>query len=244
MFFSLRYFILLFTLAIVFVSCATSIRVYRPYPRENPYEVVLPQPKVSITAPTQYPERFASYDPYLFRFTELSFLEIEYNLQNEYGSLPYLIRKELSIRPDNFPNLLKEGGKIEIKEFVLDSTDRCWTNLVSVKMNVNVQIGRRPQETFFYQDQIESHVTDCFLLGSSIPILPLILYIPYAGFRGNREDQLNQLGRNAIESFFTFLENRSGYIQNSEKQIPIQMNPSKSNDPIRDPKIKEIMEGL
>ncbi|EMO61963.1 hypothetical protein LEP1GSC133_2401 [Leptospira borgpetersenii serovar Pomona str. 200901868] len=33
-----------------------------------------------------------------------------------------------------------------------------------------------------------------------------LIYLPYLGFRGNREDQLNQLGKTALLEFFEKLK--------------------------------------
>ena len=229
-------------LSLYLIHCSTSIRVYRPYPKENPFEVVKTIPSLIILTPKVLPERFAYYSPFLFTFKGVPFLGVEYDLQNEYGSLSYLIRKELSIRPENYPILLAEGGKIEIKEFILESIDSCYTNDVNIRLKAEIQIGVRKVETFEYADQIKSHVTDCILTLSAITIVPLIWYTPYSGYRGNREDQLNQLGRNGIETFFSFLEKQSGMSKTSINPTNKQSTPPV--DPIRDPKIKEIMDNL
>jgi hypothetical protein len=216
--------------------------VYRPYPKENPYELVNTFPKVTIVIPEVLPDRFAYYEPYLFTTKGLPLFGVEYDLQNEYGSLSYLIRKELSIRPGNYPLLLAEGGKIEIKEFHFGSKDHCFSNDVDIKIKAEIQIGRRKLESFEYADQIHSYVTDCYLSFHSVLVVPMIWYMPYIGYRGNREDQLNHLGRNAIEAFFSFLETQSGHVIH-DSSTPNKQSIPKS-DPIRDPKIKEIMENL
>jgi hypothetical protein len=235
----MRYLVILFVLE----SCSTALRVYRPYPSESPYEVIVPQPKVTIITPTTEAERFALNDPYFGSLArEFKFLGSESNLKNEYGTLTYLLKKEFSIRSENYPMLLSEGGKIEIKEFELRSIDKCYVNIVEIKIRAEVQIGKRKIETFEYYDSIRSRVTDCYMFGSSLLIVPLIWYVPYTGFRGNREDQLNQLGRNGLESFFSFLENQSGYIPKRPMTLPI-LKPS-PGDVVRDPKIKEIMDDL
>ncbi len=242
MFFKRRYLLILAIAFFLVENCSTSIRVYRPYPHETPYEVIQTFPKISIVSAHPFPDRFAYYSPYIYTTKGLPLVGVEYDLLNEYGSLPYLIRKEFSVRPTNYPLLLKEGGKIEIREFEFESVDGCFSNIARIKLKIEVQIGKNKVDTFEYSDQINSHVTDCFLTGSIITIIPLVWYTPYVGYRGNREDQLNQLGRNAIESFFSFLEAQNGFTGNSIKP-PNKTSPP-PRDPVRDPKVKEIMEDL
>ncbi|GBF51839.1 putative lipoprotein [Leptospira ryugenii] len=182
----------------------------------------------------------ADYDPYLFRFPNIQWLGIAYRLENEYGSLEYLIKKEISIRPERYPDLMKQGGSIQITKFQLASKDFCTNNQITIEMQANVQIGRAGQEAFQYIDQLETYVTDCFHLAMGIPILPLVWYGSYVGFRGNREDQLNQVGRNAIEAFFRFLEKKSGY---QEVNLPAKAKAIPMEQPA-DPKLKPIMEEL
>ncbi|MDZ4726278.1 MAG: hypothetical protein SH817_08975 [Leptospira sp.] len=223
-------------------GCSTALRLYRPYPLEKPYELIKTQPKISILTPDSLAKTMARYEPYIFRLKSVDYLGVEYELQNEYGNLQYLIKKELSIRPENYPSLIRDGGRVEVKEFILISEDHCSSNLVRVKMRAEIQIGKTAVIPFEYEDEIKSHVTDCFALGSTITIIPLIWYAPYVGFRGNREDQLNQLGRNALESFFSVLETKSGYVKASASETikaPIIL---KETPP--DPKLKQIMEDL
>jgi len=224
------------------IQCSTSIRVYRPFPTESPFEVIKTFTRITIVTPETLPNRFAYFSPYLYNTKGLPLIGAENDLLNEYGSLSYLIRKDLSIRPENYPLLIAEGGKIEIKEFLLESIDGCFLNDVNFKLRAEIQIGKRQTESFEYSDQIRSHVTDCILTASSITVVPLIWYVAYTGYRGNREDQMNQLGRNGIEAFFTFLEIQSGYT----KKAGVTPNKSVAPplDPIRDPKIKEIMDTL
>ncbi|MCZ8343416.1 MAG: hypothetical protein O9301_10320 [Leptospira sp.] len=221
-----------------FSHCAISLRVYRPFPMEDPFEFIQKFPNIQVVVVDENPVKMADYDGYFF--------EAE-GLQNEYGPLSYLIRKELTIRANLYPKLLEKGGKIEVKEFLLHSLDRCSKNRVEVSMKANLQIAGGSVETFEYSDFIESKVTNCYLTGSSLLILPLLWYVPYNGFRGNREDQLNLLGRNALEEFFRFVETNSA----SNKNIKPESIDLKKRDPKAkksqesiDPKIKDIMDSL
>ncbi|BDA80840.1 hypothetical protein LPTSP3_g37700 [Leptospira kobayashii] len=223
-----RFFPLLSVLFFFFLQCGVAIRVYRPFPEEAPFELVVPEKKLTIVTPNENLQRFAMYDGYFVSADDLP---------NEYGSLNYLIQKEISIRKSRYPGLF-QGGKIEITKFQLESLDRCYSNEVHVKMSALAQVGRGKASNFEYEDKIVSHVTNCYLLGSSLTIVPLIWYVPYMGFRGNRQDQLNQLGRNAIEAFFQFLENESDF-------HPGKKEPNLNSLPnVPDPKLKEILEEL
>ncbi|TGN14704.1 hypothetical protein [Leptospira ilyithenensis] len=223
-----RFLLLISVLFLFFSECGISIRVYRPFPEEAPFELVTFDKKLTIITPNENLQRFALYDGYFVSADDL---------YNEYGSLSYLIQKEISIRKSRYPGLF-QGAKIEITKFQLESLDKCFSNEVHVKMSALVQVGRGKASNFEYEDKIDSNVTNCYLLGSSLTVVPLIWYVPYMGFRGNRQDQLNQLGRNALEAFFQFLENESDF-------HPTKKEPNLNSLPtVPDPKLKEILEEL
>lgn len=245
MYFEKKLRILLFFLCFLFLECGVSLRVYRPFPNEREYDFVKKMDHIEIFVKDENRLQMAVYDPYFFD-TE--------SLENEYGPISYLIRKELSIRENRYPQLIERGGKIRVETFELVSLDRCYHNLTYVRMKAKIQIRGMAEEEFQYYDEIPSSVTNCYLLGSTITILPLIWYVPYNGFRGNREDQINQLGRNALNEFFVQLEQSSGFsnlvpsasgkeIQKNEVITPPVRKPPKPEEPI-DPKLKEILDSL
>ncbi|TGN19628.1 hypothetical protein [Leptospira idonii] len=215
---------------LLLIQCGVSLRVYRPFPEEILFERVRPIPNVTVTVPAGYETKLGIYDGYFFNPDDLV---------NEYGHLSYLIRKDLSIRGERFPRLIREGGKIQVTDFLLESKDDCSSNLVQVRLRASVQIGKEKPEVFDYKDRIESHVTNCFHVFSTVTLVPLLWYVPYMGYRGNREDQINQLGRNVMEEFFLFLENQSGF-NSSPKLLKRQHN----QEPVNDPKLKEILDSL
>lgn len=116
-------------------------------------------------------------------------------------------------------------------------------------MKARIQILGASEETFSFYDEIDSRVTNCYLTGSILTVVPLIWYVPYNGYRGNREDQLNQLGRNSLTEFFRKLELVSGFNQNSQVEPIPEPSPVKpkttptKQEPV-DPKLKEIMDSL
>lgn len=243
MFFKVSCYTQSFLLVSFFVmGCGISLRVYRPFPKESTFEFVKKMDQIEIQVKDENRMKMAIYDGY-FSNPE--------GLPNEYGPLSYLIRKELSIRGNRYPLLLDKGGKIFIDEYQLVSLDRCSKNLSFVRLKARIQIAGGAEEVFSYYDEIDSRVTNCYLTGSILTLVPLIWYVPYNGFRGNREDQLNQLGRNSLSEFFSKLEALSGYngslpIEETQqpetpstkpKQIPGKQEPV-------DPKLKEILESL
>ncbi|TGL20794.1 hypothetical protein EHQ46_09860 [Leptospira yanagawae] len=234
----LRIFILL--ICFLLVGCDVSLRVYRPFPNEKEYDFVKKMDHIQVEVKDENRMKMGLFDPFFFDAQ---------SLENEYGPLSYLIRKELSIREQRFPLLIERGGNIRIESFELVSLDRCHENLTYVRLKGNFQIRGFGQEDFDYYDEILSHVTNCYLLGSTITILPLVWYVPYSGFRGNREDQINQLGRNALNEFFNQLELSSGFQNNAKvmRQDEIKTPPTKkkpkTEEPM-DPKLKEIIDSL
>ncbi|MBM9546905.1 hypothetical protein JWG40_07745 [Leptospira sp. 201903074] len=245
MFFSVRFStIMLLFGSFLAMGCGVSLRVYRPFPKETAFEYVKKMDHIQIIVNEENRMKMGVYDGYFFK---------PEGLPNEYGPLSYLIRKELSIRGDRFPLLLDRGGKILVDEFQLVSLDRCSKNLSFVKMKVRIQIAGTQEEQFSYYDEIDSRVTNCYLTGSILTVVPLLWYVPYNGFRGNREDQLNQLGRNSLSEFFTRLEVLSGYNNNpmmekmSEPQnepTPVKPKQTPTKQEPVDPKLKEILESL
>ncbi|PJZ43939.1 hypothetical protein [Leptospira brenneri] len=243
MFFKLKLHSIVFVLISSFGwNCGVSLRVYRPFPKEAPFEFVKKMDHIEIKVKEEDRMKMGVYDGY--------FADPE-GLPNEYGPLSYLIRKELSIRGNRFPLLLDRGGKIFVEEFQLQSLDRCSKNLTFVRLKARVQITGNSEEEFIYYDEIDSRVTNCYLTGSILTLVPLLWYVPYNGFRGNREDQLNQLGRNSLSEFFTRLEVLSGYngssaVEKATESEPPAVQPKQSprkQEPV-DPKLKEIMESL
>ncbi|EOQ94918.1 putative lipoprotein [Leptospira wolbachii serovar Codice str. CDC] len=224
------------------MGCGISLRVYRPFPKETAFEFVKKMDHIQIQVKDENRMKMAIYDGY-FSGPE--------GLPNEYGPLSYLIRKELSMRGNRYPLLIDRGGKIFVDEFQLVSLDRCSKNLSFVRLKARIQIVGGAEEVFSYYDEIDSRVTNCYLTGSILTIVPLIWYVPYNGFRGNREDQLNQLGRNSLSEFFTKLESVSGYNGSSpveETQLPETPPTKQKQTPTKqepvDPKLKEILESL
>lgn len=139
---------------------------------------------------------FGFHNPYIFKSR---------TLKNRYGSMVYFLNREVQNHPERYPALhTGEVVIIHIEEFSLSTSDSCTSNLTEVKMIAELNIGGKISE-YYYKDEIHSYVTDCYLIGSSITLVPLLVYTPYVGFRGNREDQLNQLGRNLARDFLGFL---------------------------------------
>lgn len=175
-----------------------ALRVYPPIPKKTFNEY---QPKVKIQWVDKSPNKnyMGVHDPFFFP---------KRKLVNEYGDLVYILNHEIRNHPEKYRTLHNlDTVKITIQEFDLSTHDSCWSNITNIRMVVNLESpGDTVSREFTYRDEIESHVTDCFLVGSTITLLPLIVYTPYVGYRGNREDQLNQLGRNAIGEFLRFLE--------------------------------------
>lgn len=234
--------ILLLLSSFLAMGCGISLRVYRPFPNETPFEFVKKMDHIEIKVKEENRMKMATYDGY--------FANPE-GLPNEYGPLSYLIRKELSMRGNRYPLLLDRGGKILVDEFQLVSLDRCSKNLSFVRLKVRIQIGSGAEEVFSYYDEIDSRVTNCYLTGSILTVVPLLWYVPYNGFRGNREDQLNQLGRNSLSEFFAKLEVLSGYNGSSlveevpqSEPVPTKQKQSPAKQEPVDPKIKEIMDSL
>lgn len=223
-----------------FLECGISLRVYRPFPNEREYDFVKKMDHIVIQVKGENRIQMGVYDPYFFDSEALT---------NEYGPLSYLIRKELSIRESRYPLLIERGGSIFVEEFQLVSLDRCSKNLTFVRLKAKFQIRGFAEEEINYYDEIDSKVTNCYLTGSIITLVPLLWYVPYNGFRGNREDQLNQLGRNALTELFTQLEIHSGFMekpnvsQKLEDPKPIPKQSPTKQEPV-DPKLKEIMDSL
>lgn len=145
-------------------------------------------------------EVFARRSPSLFFLAPKEF-------QNQYGSLPKLIEREIDLNPKDYQS--NEKYKIKIHTFSLLADDVCYKNITSVELHITAELEKSKKQflDFRYSDTLESRVTDCtFTLASAPLFLGWIIYMPYLGFRGNREDQLNQMGRIAMIKFFENLK--------------------------------------
>ncbi|BDA79935.1 hypothetical protein LPTSP3_g28650 [Leptospira kobayashii] len=153
-------------------------------------------PFVTVEDETENGETFGRRSPSLF------FLSPR-NLENYYGTLPQLIEKEIALNPGLYP--IKGKHKITIRQFSLLANDICYKNITSVDLHITVE-SEKPKKRildFNHNDSLESRVTDCtFTLATAPAFLGWVIYLPYVSFRGNREDQLNQMGRIAILTFF------------------------------------------
>lgn len=203
--------------------------MYRPYPKESFYSQLSSFPQIAIKAPGDNLEVSALLD-HDFQSEKL--------ILNEYGNWKTLFDKEFTLRKHRYPALISNGGEITIQEFSLSSVDSCTKNRISIRLKANVRIGKNKPSEYRYSDSKETYVSNCIFVASSITLVPLLVYFPYMGFEGNREDQLNQLGRNTLSNFFEFLEFESG-------GDPTKPDPKPAERPEEiDPKLKEILDEL
>ncbi|WP_061298245.1 hypothetical protein [Leptospira borgpetersenii] len=191
-----------------FISCI-AIRVYVPKKGNISYEVgdldTIPHLDSNlnfevIESPTLKNETFAIRKPSLF------FLAPE-KLENEYGSVGTVIAKELDQNRNDYKT--DQKYKIHIKDFELKTVDHCFFGSeTEVKLNIEVvNLTKKENVLYFqYEDSIASNVTDCHFTLATATVLGWLIYLPYLGFRGNREDQLNQLGKTALLEFFEKLK--------------------------------------
>ncbi|AXR61858.1 hypothetical protein [Leptospira mayottensis] len=189
-----------------FVSCI-AIRVYVPRKGSIAYDVsnldtiphlAVPNPNLNfevLESPTLKNETFAIRKPSLF------FLAPE-KLENEYGSIGTVIARELDRNRNDYKT--DQKYKIYIKDFELKTIDHCFFGSeTEVKLNIEVVNLTKKENVldFQYKDSISSNVTDCHFTLATTTVLGWLIYLPYLGFRGNREDQLNQLGKTALLEF-------------------------------------------
>lgn len=119
------------------------------------------------------------------------------NLVNGTGSLEALIRQKVAQNPGAF---LAAGSplELEIVEFELVSKERWLSARSSARLRAIVRRGTNAPREFFFEETIDSHVTDTVTLLSTVSLVGWLWYAPYLGFRGTIVDQLDYLGRRAI----------------------------------------------
>ncbi|MCB1175585.1 MAG: hypothetical protein KDK39_18565 [Leptospiraceae bacterium] len=142
---------------------------------------------------------------------------------NYYGSLLTVLAREIQQEPQLYFTSAPAPALVEIAvlRWELVSNDQCFSNTVALHFDIqilesdnpaneagdletedgaNVQPAEtlRPGLRFSKEVQMDSWVTDLYLY-SIIWSIPTIIH---SGFRGNRQDQMNQLGRTAIQEFF------------------------------------------
>lgn len=205
-----------------FLNCI-SIRVYVPKKGTNAFDIgnvdLIPQFAIPKNNPhfevIESPETgrfpFATRDPSLF------FLAPK-KLENEYGSIKTLIQRELDRNREDYKT--DQNFRILIQNFELKTIDRCfYGSTTSVKLEIDVNNTSKDANVlhFRFEDSIESNVTDCNFTLSTATIVGWLIYLPYLGFRGNREDQLNQLGRIAL---LEFSEQLKSYLEKTTARNP------------------------
>ncbi|RHX90143.1 hypothetical protein [Leptospira stimsonii] len=179
-------------------------------PNLNPHFEVIESPETSRFL-------FATRDPSLFFLAPRK-------LENEYGSVKTLIQRELDRNRDDYKT--DRRFKIHIKNFELKTIDRCfYGSTTSVKLEIDVNRVEKDEKNldFRFEDSIDSNVTDCNFALATGTIVGWLIYMPYLGFRGNREDQLNQLGRIALLDFSEKLKSyvEKSSFEKSEKKVRI-----------------------
>ncbi|MCC5814444.1 MAG: hypothetical protein JJT78_06790 [Leptospira sp.] len=195
MFFKFQIFALILIVSI-FLGCSKfiSLRVYHPQPSKK-LNGELESSNIIWDDQIKKGENLGFHDPFIFRSRELP---------NQYGDLVYILDREIRNNPKRFRKIIDGKANIRIEKFDLRTDDSCWSNTTSIELLISI-VDQNKIKRFEYRDYIKSHVTDCFLVGSSITLVPLLIYTPYVGFRGDREDQINQLGRNGISAILRFL---------------------------------------
>lgn len=147
---------------------------------------------IEVEFPGEEPAKFVRFDDV---FTSWTGYGIDYS--NLYGPVSRLLQKEFRDYPDEYPG----KHKVTIRKFRLESLDHCTYNEVIVEFEAEVRSEGNLWE-YKFRDGIESRATDCMAFVSTLPLLAgWIIYLPYLGHRGNREDQLNQMGRVALLDF-------------------------------------------
>ncbi|WP_243396411.1 hypothetical protein [Leptospira hartskeerlii] len=206
----------LFVLSIflIFLYGCTSIKVHVPKTLSGAHEVQehwmevrsgapdydSKDPDIEIEYPNEDPERFVYFED---GFTSWTGWGKDYT--NLYGPISKLIRKELNDHKEEYPG----KHKIIIQKFRLESVDHCSYNQVNVEMEADI-ISSGKTWHYQFKDGIESRVTDCIATLATLPILlGWIIHLPYMGHRGNREDQVNQMGRVALLDFMEEIKKHS-----------------------------------
>jgi len=200
----------IYCILVILASCI-SVKIYVPEKEE----------KISISQerPEKKSARFSIVQNYQAPdyFSTSSFMIFwKSKHQNFYGTIPELIGGEIEKHPEKYLKRLKdkESYLIRVNHFHLNSDDKCTKNIVDVELDIDVfklhtanDKPQTPDFSFKHKDEINSMVSFCTSTWSTALIfIPWIWYMPYLGYRGDREDQLNHLGRVAFGNFFEDLE--------------------------------------
>ncbi|TGM07092.1 hypothetical protein EHQ76_05385 [Leptospira barantonii] len=207
-----------------FLNCI-SVRVYIPKKGTDAFDVgnldTIPHLAVPNSNPHFEIEESLElkYGPFANRIPSLFVLSPR-RLNNEYGSVGTMIARELDRNRNDYKT--NQKYTIFINSFELKTEDFCFGgNNTSVKLDIDVLNLEKKENllNFHFEDSIESNVTDCNFVLATGTIVGWLIYMPYLGFRGNREDQLNQLGRTAL---LEFSEKLKFALEKSAKTLPPQ----------------------
>ena len=198
--------VLFYVFSGMLLSSCLSLSVYVPHRGELNGRDVAPShlPQILVSDPHQEKMQetyFATRSPCLFFMAHRK-------IQNRYGIPSQLIREEIEkYHHLYFPSDVKYSSiEIVVEKFKLFSNDRCFSNETNIDVNINVTgtiDGVRVDVLKYeFSDKIKSRVTELYM----VSILGTIPVIAYAGFRGNRQDQMNKLGKIALLGFFENLQ--------------------------------------
>ncbi|WP_244243564.1 hypothetical protein [Leptospira andrefontaineae] len=202
------------SLFLIFLSACTTIKVHVPKTLSGAHEIQehwmevrsgapdydSKDPDIEIEFPSEDPARFVYYEDGFTSWTGWG-----KNYENLYGPISKLIRKELNDHKEDYPG----KHKIIIQKFKLESIDHWTYNQVNVEMEADI-ISSGKTWHYEFKDGIESRVTDFMATLATVPILlGWIIHLPYMGHRGNREDQVNQMGRVALLDFMDEIKKHS-----------------------------------
>lgn len=182
----------IFTLVFYFylVNC-NSLMIYVPH--KGPQNYVPYPSNPSIDLKISVPENKEIY------FASSNAIFMTKNIKNLYGDFSYLLQRDILIYPELY---FKNGSipkkiEITINKFDFNNNDKCFSNSVELDFEASI-VSDGKQKQISFKKNYNTLVTDCVTTVSIITIFPLIWYIPYIGWKGNREDQFNSIGKNLM----------------------------------------------
>jgi len=187
---------------VLLFSCGLNFKVHVPgeFPIKNPINL---DDKLEIVEKKET-NHFAFIDPIFI----VNFI-YKKKYFNEHGTLPELLKEEFTRNHSIYFSKNSEY-LINIEDFELKSIDGCFTNKAFVRFKADVKDRKTTKEIleFNFEKELISYSSDCTAIFSTLSVVGILWYVPYLGFRGTKQDQMEYLGKYALTEFFMNLREK------------------------------------
>ncbi|MDX1957959.1 MAG: hypothetical protein SFU98_05270 [Leptospiraceae bacterium] len=212
MFFRSKTLILLGLVLILETSCI-NFKVYVPGEFPIPENALAQGKTLQIVGSEDY-AFIAHIEPF---FLTSFFYKKKY--RNYFGTLEEILQEEF-IRNQKIYFHKYSNLKVTVKDYDLRSQDGCFRNKASIRFHaiVEEQNSNSVILEFNQEKEMLSYSSDCNGFLTGVTIVGLLWFVPYIGFRGTKQEQMEYLGKGMLRDFFEELQIK---VKSSDYEIEI-----------------------